>query len=181
MDDRAHWLSLSLRLPVEGVNEYFASEEACENRLHEIRWPNGPICPACSKKNFARIKARKPYSCRECKTQFSITSGTVLHGQRLGLKTYLCLAEQIVQSKTRGSLPTVHGTKERYGIAYATAFRIRNLVRKDLSLENGGLLGCCICVNELDFPQDIDPTSDDYLRWLLTVQQRRRWQMLGIE
>ncbi|MEJ6389807.1 transposase [Gymnodinialimonas ulvae] len=180
-DERVHWLTLFLGLPAEGIATHFPTEAACEARIAEVRWPNGPICTSCSGKNIAHPTTRKPFRCRNCNKQFSVTSGTFLHGRRLSLEKYFQLAAEIIDRETRGSSPTGHGIKDTYGIAYATAVRLKKAITDELSSEDGGLLGRCICVCELAIPQDVELGSVDHLQWLQGELERRRWQSLGFE
>lgn len=180
-DEWVHWLTLFLKLPSEGIAAHFPSEADCEARIAQVRWPNGPICPVCFGKNTALPTTRKPFRCRDCSKQFSVTSETILHGRRLNLQTYFQLAAEIIEGEARGSQLTGHGIKDTYGIAYATAVRLKRTITDELSSADGGLLGRCICVCELTLPQDIAFGSEDHLQWLQGELQRRRWQSLGFE
>ncbi|MEL6692731.1 MAG: hypothetical protein AAFQ12_06785 [Pseudomonadota bacterium] len=97
------------------------------------------------------------------------------------MRKYFQLAAEIIEHETRGSSPTGHGIKDTYGIAYATAVRLKKTITDALSSGDGGLLGRCICVCDLTMPQDIALGSDDQLQWLRGELQRRRWQALGFE
>lgn len=178
--EQIHWLSLYLRLPEEGVAGKFPTESACQDRFLQIRWPEGPICPGCSKKDLGNLTSEKFYLCRNCTTQFSDTSGTILHRRRLDLSLYFRLSAEIVRYEMARSIPSGHNIKDRFSLAYATAVRLRKNITKSLTEPDGGLLGRCICVRELTLPQDIDLGSDDHLFWLEGEDQRRRWRSLGI-
>ena len=181
MLEQIHWLSPYLRLPAGGIADEFPTESDCEDRFLQIRWPEGPICPVCSKKDFGNLTSEKFYPCRNCKTQFSDTSGTILHRRRLDLSVYFRLAAEIVRYETVRSIPSGHDIKDRFGLAYATAVRLKKDLTKSLTELDGGLLGRCICVQDLTCPQDIDLGSDDHLIWLQGEDQRRRWRSHLIE
>lgn len=66
------------------AREYFESQ----------LWPDGPVCPHCG--NAAKIyklegKATRPglYKCAECKKQFTVTVGTILHRSHITMKQWL--------------------------------------------------------------------------------------------
>ena len=61
--------------------ERFSTEESCVEYLIKLRWPNGFICPGCSKQN-ARTTTRGLFECKECNRQTSVTAGTLFHGTR---------------------------------------------------------------------------------------------------
>ena len=172
--EQIHWLSLYLRLPEGGVAEEFPTESACEDRFQQVRWPDGPICPGCAKKDFNNLTSEKFYPCRNCKTQFSDTSGTILHRRRLDLSVYFGLAAEIVGHQKIRSVPSGHDIKDRFKLAYATAVRLKKSITNSLTETNGGLLGRCICVRDLPVPQHIDLGSEDHLIWLQGEDQRRR-------
>ena len=79
------------------------------------------------------------------------------------------------------SIPSAHNIKDEFDLAYATAYRLRKSLTKSLVEVDGGLLGRCICVGELDLPQHIDLGSEDYLIWLEAEDQRRRQRSFGFE
>ena len=179
--EQIHWLTLYLRLPAVGIDEKFPTESACEDRLREIRWPDGLICPKCSKKDIGNLTSENFYPCRSCKKQFSDTSGTVLHRRTLDLRLYFRLSAEIVRYQKIRSTPSAHDIKDQFGLAYATAFRLRKSLTKSLVEVDGGLLGRCICVDELELPQHIDPGSEVHLIWLEAEDQRRRQRSLDFE
>jgi hypothetical protein len=52
--------------------------------LSGMRWPTGPVCQGCQKKDTSRIiQTRGLYQCTECRHQFSVFSGTRFEGTRL--------------------------------------------------------------------------------------------------
>ncbi len=67
--------------------EWFSTEESCVDYLIKLRWPNGFICPCCSKQN-ARRTTRGIFECKECKRQTSVTAGTLFHGTRKPLRLW---------------------------------------------------------------------------------------------
>ncbi|WP_417241833.1 transposase [Celeribacter sp.] len=179
--ERIHWLTLYLRLPAGGVDEKFPTESACEERLREIRWPEGLTCPKCSKKDIGNLTSENFYPCKSCKKQFSDTSGTILHGRMLDLRVYFQFSADIVLHQKIGTIPSAHVTKDSLGLAYATAYRLKKNLTRSLTEVDGGLLGRCICVDEIDLPQHIDPGSEVHLIWLDAEDRRRRQRSLGFE
>jgi len=179
--ERIHWVSLYLGLPHGGVAGEFPTDAACEARLHRVRWPDGPVCPKCFQTNVHLLDLRKIQTCRNCKKQFSLTSGTDLHRIHRGLKLYFDLAEEIIQYQLRGAMPTLSEFQDKHRMAYATAFRLRRKVSEGLRKFHGGLLGRCICTDYPEAPQDVVVGSQDHLRHLEHALQQRRWQSLGIE
>ncbi|WP_090158242.1 transposase [Loktanella sp. DSM 29012] len=176
-----HWTSLFLGLPHGGIDAAFPSEKACEARLYDVRWPEGAVCPACSQTDVHFLDVRKLFVCRNCKTHFSLTSGTDLHGSHKGLKFNFEVAADFIQHLQMRRMPSLRQLQGRHGVAYATAVKLRARLMTNLTKPHGGLLGHCICVDLPDIPPDVATGSEAHLRHLEAEVQRRRWRALGIE
>ncbi len=69
-------------------------EDEARNLLEEIRWPNGKVCVHCGgTKHIYPIegKTARPglYECGDCKKQFTVTVGTVMHRSRIPLRKWV--------------------------------------------------------------------------------------------
>ena len=71
---------------VEAV-EFFSDEEKVEELFAESRWPDGVACPTCGSLGVTERPNRKPqpYRCRDCGLDFSVKTGSVMHGSKLPL------------------------------------------------------------------------------------------------
>lgn len=67
--------------------ERFATEEACENYLAALRWPDGFVCPECGTKKAWEME-RGLYWCRWCSYQASVTAGTLFHDTHKPLRLW---------------------------------------------------------------------------------------------
>jgi hypothetical protein len=103
----------------------FPDEKACRDYLFDIRWPRGFICTKCGESKYSYIKARNLFECALCKTQTSITSGTVMHRTKLPLRYWL-LAFYWVTSGERCSARKISKTLK---LQYRTALRLLHVVR----------------------------------------------------
>ena len=63
----------------------FNSEEACREKLYNMRWPQGFRCPRCGHDKYYDLPNRSLYQCKACKYQSSVTAGTVMHKTRTRL------------------------------------------------------------------------------------------------
>ncbi|MCE7866217.1 MAG: IS1595 family transposase [Candidatus Brocadia sp. AMX2] len=61
----------------------YQTEEDCEKRLFDLRWPQGFACPSCGHQEYYHVTKRKLYQCKKCRHQTSLTAGTV--SKKLGL------------------------------------------------------------------------------------------------
>ena len=83
--------------------EFFPDDAACASYLEKARWPNGFTRPhgqkACEP---SRIKARPTVlTCRKCRRQSALMSGTVMERSHTRLSTWFWAA-YLVTSQTNG-------------------------------------------------------------------------------
>ena len=76
-------LILLIKLPItdqrlEVLVDRFG-EDGYRVYLERLRWPEGVRCPRCSSARIAWLDARAKHNCRECRYQFRVTAGTLLH------------------------------------------------------------------------------------------------------
>jgi transposase-like protein len=79
----------------------FATEQACEASLAERRWPDGFHCPRCGHRHAVSMPAYRRWRCGACRSQVSLTAGTVLHNTKLPL-TLWCWATYLMTTDKRG-------------------------------------------------------------------------------
>lgn len=90
---------------IEAVNK-FGNDEAAEQWFVERRWPDGICCVACDSE---RIATRKPnarrkttvYHCNDCKKDFTVKTGTIMHDSRLPLRKW-ALAFYLFSTNLKG-------------------------------------------------------------------------------
>lgn len=63
-------------------------ESWCATYAFRLRWPQGFVCPACSTAHQQNVQPDKPL-CRACGRSSSITAGTLLHGSKKSIATWL--------------------------------------------------------------------------------------------
>ena len=65
----------------------FGTEEACQNYLSALRWPDGFRCPRCGGREYWFTK-RSLYHCRKCNLETSLLAGTIFEGSRKPLQLW---------------------------------------------------------------------------------------------
>src|ERR1700682_6734499 len=78
---------------------YFSDEQACIDTVAKMRWPNGPVCPACGHKEHYYLKTQKRWKCKECYKQFTVKLGTIFEDSPLGLDKWLAALWLLVNCK----------------------------------------------------------------------------------
>jgi hypothetical protein len=94
------------------------SEAACEAYLFNTRWSNGFVCPRCDNEKCYIVKTRKIYECCECRTQVSVTAGTVMHKSKVPLLIWFKAIDLLVHAERE--FTTLALAKE-LGVNYRTA------------------------------------------------------------
>ena len=78
---------------------YFADPDVATDFVAQLRWPDGPTCPACGSQEHSYLKTRRVWKCKECKKQYSVKVGTIFSESPLGLDKWLPAVWLIANSK----------------------------------------------------------------------------------
>ena len=118
--------------------EKFGSEEQCRAYLEKLRWPNGPICVACGSVTITELPKRNLFQCSDCRCQFSVTSGTIMHDTHLPLRKWFLAIYLIVEGKKGISARQLGRT---INVAYKTAWHLSHRIREALKTPDALLSG----------------------------------------
>ena len=122
--------------------EKYNSELKCRERLFQLRWPNGFVCPECGDKDFYYMNNRPLYQCKKCKHQTSVTAKTVMHGTRTPLLKWFW-AIFLTANDKRG-LSALSLSKEievSYWVAWTMLHKIRTAMKdRDADYKLAGLI-----------------------------------------
>jgi transposase-like protein len=121
----------------------FNDEAAARAHLEATRWPNGPVCPHCGGvERISRLegKSHRPglLFCGDCRTQFSVTVGTVFEDSKVPLHKWvyaihlMCAGKKGVSSKQ---------LERVLGVTYKTAWFMSHRIRAAMSETPEGQLG----------------------------------------
>src|ERR1700741_58408 len=78
---------------------YFSDEQVCIDTVAKLRWPDGPVCPACEKKEHYYLKSQRRWKCKECGRQFSVKLGTIFEDSPIPLDKWLAALWMLVNCK----------------------------------------------------------------------------------
>jgi transposase-like protein len=70
------------------LNDAFREPQAAIDHFRAIRWKHGEFCPHCGHDKVYTLKRKNIYRCAECRTNFSITVGTIFENSKLPLKVW---------------------------------------------------------------------------------------------
>jgi transposase-like protein len=104
----------------------YGTDEKCRECLVRLRWPKGVICPKCSSEKISRVYERRTFDCDNCRYQFSVTAGTMLHDSHLPLTTWFYVTYVMCESKKGISANQI---KRMFGVSYKTAWYLCHRIR----------------------------------------------------
>lgn len=135
------------------VAKQFATPEACNDFLEEMRWPDGVECVHCGSTKVSKyvkqastrqrlnaktgqmetkpVPARILYVCRDCEKQFSVTEGTIFNDTHLPLDKWFMATALMVNAKKGVSAKQI---QRDLGVAYKTAWYLSHRIRKAMGL-----------------------------------------------
>ena len=103
--------------------------------MEELRWPNGvAVCPHCGNEGATYIEPlngksratrtgkqsqRRVWRCLSCKRQFSVITGTVMHGTKVPLRVWVLCFFEMVSSKNGVAAREI---ERKYGVCCRTAW-----------------------------------------------------------
>jgi len=107
---------------------WFGNNQACAKYLETLRWPDGFVCPACTSKGAPYRASRARLICHACRTQTSVTAGTIFDGTRTPLTTWFAAIWYVTTQKNGVS---ALGLKRVLGLgSYQTAWTILHKLRR---------------------------------------------------
>jgi transposase-like protein len=105
----------------------YNSDEKCRELLEKLRWPGGIACLRCGSLSVSELTKRPAYDCNECRYQFSVTAGTIMHDSHLPLRKWLLAIYLMCESKKGIS---ANQLKRTLGVAYKTAWYLCHRIRE---------------------------------------------------
>ena len=94
------------------IMQMFPDNASAEKWFTEQRWPNGVCCPECGSLNVQAGCKHKtmPYRCREkeCALKFSVKTGTVMEGSKIGYREWIIGAFEIMTNLKSVSSMKLH-------------------------------------------------------------------------
>ena len=73
------------------IFEMFPDEAAAKAWFENSRWPEGRVCPHCGGIQTSEVPKAKPmpYWCKDCRSYFSIRTGTSLEASKVSLRKWV--------------------------------------------------------------------------------------------
>lgn len=151
-----------MKLTLRTLADQVHNETEAYLLLEELRWHGTPVCPHCGndKAYFLTPKngetratgpkrtpsVRRVWKCAACRKQFSVLTGTIFHGTKVPLRTWLTVLVQVSSAKNGMSAREV---ERMHGVTAETAWHMIHRIREAMKREPlVGLLGGTVEVDE---------------------------------
>jgi transposase-like protein len=117
----------------------FTDENAAREAMEAVLWPNGPVCPHCnSLEKLGKVEGKSAraglYYCGACKSQFTVTVGTIFERSKVPLSKWWFAIHLLASSKKGFSS---HQLMRSIGVSYQTAWFMTHRIRE--AMTSGGL------------------------------------------
>jgi transposase-like protein len=136
-----------MKLNLTEIRKHVNDEASAYLLLEQLRWPNGPVCPHCDhgkayflnpangtsrKTNRGTSSQRRVWKCAKCRKQFSVITGTVMHGTKVSIEIWLMVMVQMCSAKNGISAREI---ERMHGVTPETAWfmlhRLREAMKRD--------------------------------------------------
>jgi len=130
--------------------------------LEELRWNGRPVCPHCGVVDGAYYirplngtsratrtgsqSQRRVWKCKACRRQFSVLTGTIFHGSKIALRTWLLVVFEMCSAKNGVSAREI---ERKYGLTPKTSWFMLHRIREAMKREPlAGLLSGTVASDE---------------------------------
>lgn len=118
----------------------FTNDDAARKFLESVRWPKGPVCPHCGgteRNSRLNGESHRPglIFCGDCRTQFTVTVGTVFERSKVPLHKWLLANHLLCSSKKGISSNQLH---RLLGVTLKTAWFMSHRIREAWTTPTAG-------------------------------------------
>lgn len=135
------------------IIERIPDEAAAWEYMEALRWKGTPECPHCGETSRAYFltprngprttstgatSARRLWKCGACRKQFSCLVGTIMHGSKIPLRTWVLVIFEMAANKNGVSAREI---ERRYGLTAKSAWFLLHRIREAMRSDGLGVLG----------------------------------------
>lgn len=115
--------------------------------LEDLRWAGEPVCPHCGagnpmflnpmngvsrKTRTGSMSVRRVWKCRSCRKQFSVLTGTIFHGTKISIRTWLFVIFEMCASKNGVAAREI---ERKYDLTPKSAWFMLHRIREAMKRE----------------------------------------------
>ena len=111
----------------------YSTEEACEQQLFRMKWPNGYRCEKCGCEHYGVTTTRKLplYQCKQCNYQATVIVNTVLEKTRTSLvKWFIVIYSMATDKRGYSAVQCSKDIEVSYPTAWLMLHKIREAMEK---------------------------------------------------
>ena len=114
--------------------DMFPDEQTARDWFESVRWPNGRVCGKCgSVRTSEASHAKMPYWCSDCRSYFSVKTGTVMRSSKVSLRKW-AIAIYIMTTSLKGiSSMKLH---REIGISQPSAWLLMHKIREAMDSDD---------------------------------------------
>lgn len=148
-------------LSIPKLAERIPDEASAYRFFEDMRWGDRPVCPHCGsakapyflnpknggrKTNKGKVSPRRVWKCAECRKQFSVLTGTIMHGTKIAVRTWAFVMFEMCSSKNGVSAREV---ERKYDVTAEAAWFMCHRIREAMKREPmAGLLSGTVIADE---------------------------------
>jgi transposase-like protein len=137
-----------MALSITKLADQVRTEADAYKFLEDLRWGDRPVCPHCGsvrppyfltpkngesrKTRTGTTSQRRVWKCADCRKQFSVLTGTIFHGTKIPVRTWLFVVFEMCSSKNGVAAREI---ERKYDLSAKSAWfmlhRIREAMRRD--------------------------------------------------
>ncbi|MDP9445169.1 MAG: transposase [Actinomycetota bacterium] len=116
--------------------------------LERLRWDGHPVCPHCGslarhyflrpangasrKTRTGAASERRVWKCKDCRKQFSVLTGTIFHGTKIPVRTWLMVVFEMCASKNAVAAREI---ERKYDLTAKSAWFMVHRIREAMKRE----------------------------------------------
>jgi transposase-like protein len=149
-------------LSIPALRDRIKTEADAYELLEQLRWANGIACPHCGslaahyflkpangvtrKTRTGSMSQRRVWKCKDCRKQFSVLTGTIFHGTKISIYTWLQVVFEMCASKNGVAAREI---ERKYELTPKSAWFMLHRIREAMKREPlAGLLRGTIISDE---------------------------------
>jgi transposase-like protein len=135
-----------VKISQPSVLDFFAripDEDSARAYLESGRWPNGIICIHCQHNEIWKVRGGKLYTCKGCRKQFTIRTGTVMEDSKIPLQKWIYA--MYLMTVSRKGISSIQMAKE-LGITQKSSWFMAMRIRE--SCQSNGIMSGTVEVDE---------------------------------